>query len=195
MKKRLLLFVLLLNSFLFYCQEKNNDTIFIKNEKHHKIYIEKNRNSDWYKYIAEFRDFNTEFSSEKIIQFGLKSRWMRIYKYQGEYFLYAPCDWMYDTKIIMNDTKFQIQNSETVIFDIKSIKKSTDNIFIKCKNPSNKEKTLLKIHPVDKNLGIYEFIFSDKFETYKYLMLDADNYLNYDIIVNYCTDSKTNEFF
>lgn len=174
--------------------EKKNDTLFIKKDNDQKIYIEKNRNSDNYKYLNDFNDFRVRTSSKKLKTLNFSEKWIRIYRYKKSYILYSPCDWMNDTKIFIDDKKIQFKNSEISEFKIKSIKKKDENIFIRYSKSKNSKKTILKIHPVDKDLGIYEFTFYDGLENYKYLMVNEKNYLKYDIIVNDCTKSKLKEF-
>lgn len=185
--------IYLLLAFVLYAvtySQTNNDTLFIKKDNHQKIYIEKNKNSNYYKDLNNFKDFAAINTKEKINQVGLSTKWIRIYKYKGKYILYAPCDWMNDTKIMIDDNKIQFKNAETVDHKIKCIKKRDENVIIKYKDRFLKKNVLLRIIPVDKEKGIYQF----DTKRFQYIMVEADKYQNFDILVNECIDSKLKEF-
>jgi hypothetical protein len=102
-----------------------------KNDIHQKIYIVKNKSSDYYKDLNYFQDFAAIGTKEKTNRFELSNKWIRIYKYKGQYILYVPCDLMNDTKIVIDDEKIQLKASEIVDYKIKCIKKKGENIIIK----------------------------------------------------------------
>lgn len=188
LKKISLIFALIFFTKIY---SQKNDTIFIKNDIHQKIYIVKNKSSDYYKDLNYFQDFAAIGKKEKTNQFELSNKWIRIYKYKGQYILYVPCDLMNDTKIVIDDEKIQLKASEIVDYKIKCIKKKGENIIIKYKDPFLKKNILLKISPINKEKGIYRFKVNKEFE---YLMLEADKYQNFDILVNDCIDNKLQEF-
>lgn len=167
-----------------------NDTIFIKNDKSQKIFIESNRDSDYYKYLDDFKNFKITKNYSNI----MNQKWIRIYNYNSGYFLYAPCDWTYDTKIIIDRKYLQIKNSEISHYKIKHIKKKNDEILVKYSDPYSPKKLNLKIIPIDKKLGIYRFIFEDSVMKVEYMMIQAQKNKNFDIIVNDCKYEKTKEF-
>ncbi len=96
----------------FHTNKNQKDTIFIQREKtaehYHKIYIEKNRNSNYYKLLTNFkfvdydletvRGYNKSFKKRAtpIKKFDLQNipkEWLPLYKYKSHYYLYAPSDW------------------------------------------------------------------------------------------------------
>lgn len=189
LKRVCLLFVIMFSAKIY----SQNDTAFIKKDIHQKIYIEKNKNSNYYKEINNFQDFEAIDSKEKINQLGIANKWIRVYKYEGQYVLYAPCDWINDTKIVIDDNKIQFKNAETIDYKIKSLRKKDGKVFIKYKDTFLKKNVLIKIIPVDKEKGIYQFT-EDGCKGYQYIMADANKYQNFDILVNECIDSKFQEY-
>ncbi|WP_344828752.1 hypothetical protein [Chryseobacterium ginsenosidimutans] len=191
MKKILLLFLL---SFLFTVNAQSNDTVFIKKNKSQRVYILQDRNSNEYNSLIDFSNFNTNVKTSELESLGMNSKWLPVYKYSGNYYLYIPCDVINDRKYLITDNNIQIQSSEVTSYVINSIKKEQKNVFINYTEPNSKENFSLKISPVDKNNGIYKFITTNKQLSYEIIMLDANKYKNYNVVINDCTNNKVNEF-
>jgi hypothetical protein len=126
MNRKFILLTLTLISIICFSQTK--DTIFLKKEKGHNIYKIQNRNSKMYNDLSNFKNFD-EGKTEKIMKIGLNSKWIRIHKFNNEYFLYAPCDWCNDTKLQINDDFLQVSGCELIKEKIKSVKKINEDIY------------------------------------------------------------------
>ncbi|PZU05197.1 MAG: hypothetical protein DI622_19315, partial [Chryseobacterium sp.] len=100
MKNKLI--ILLLLTLYAITKAQKNDTIFIKNDKFQKVFIDKNKNSDFYKLISDFTGFNTVKNFIKVNNQILNSKWIQVHNYKGEYFLYYPCDQINDLKYVIN---------------------------------------------------------------------------------------------
>ena len=191
MKK--ILSLVLISIFLTLNSQIIKDTLFLEKDLNHKVFIEKKITSDYYKQVVDFKGFETVNSTKKIESFNIKSKWIRVYYYENNYFLYAPCDWMYDLKYVIDDNKIQIKSEEINSFKIYSKKRYNDKVVIKYKTPNSKNSVLLIIKPFDKTHGIYKFISVCEGVTNEYLMITPENYKSFDIIVNECVE-KTKEF-
>lgn len=172
---------------------QKSDTIFIKKNKFQKIFIDKSKNSDYYKSIADFTDFNTSESSSKFKNELFNSKWIQIHTYKKEYFLYFPCDLINELKYVINNDKIQIKSSEIVTYSIISFKRKKQKTYIKYQEPNSKKLILLTIIPIDQENGIYKFITSEGNQQYEKIMLQSDKYKNYNLIVNECNENKTSE--
>lgn len=191
MKDKLIILLLIFLSIATNAQEK--DTIFIKKDKFQKIFIDKNRNSIFYKLISDFTGFNTLENSSKVKNQILNSKWIQIQNYKGEYFLYYPCDQINDLKYAINSNQVQIKSSEIVTYNIISFKRRKQNINIKYQEPDSQKQIMLRITPIDNEKGIYKFITSNGNQRYEKIMLQADKYKKYNLIVNECTENKNSE--
>lgn len=173
---------------------QSKDTIFIKKNKYQRVYILQDKNSKEYNSLIDFSNFNTNVKTSKLESLGMNSKWLPVYKYSGNYYLYIPCDVINDRKYLITDKNIQIQSSEVTSYVINSIKKEQKNVFINYTEPNSKENFSLKISPVDKNNGIYKFITTNKQLSYEIIMLDANKYKNYNVVINDCTNNKVKEF-
>ena len=193
MNRKFILLTLTLISIICFSQTK--DTIFLKKEKGHNIYKIQNRNSKMYNDLSNFKNFD-EGKTEKIMKIGLNSKWIRIHKFNNEYFLYAPCDWCNDTKLQINDDFLQVSGCELIKEKIKSVKKINEkeyNIIFISRFPQ-KHKTNLRIKLIDSKYGIYEFRYPDGLELRKMLFIKDSDFRKFDIINNDCKFEKSAEF-
>ena len=78
----ILIIILWINAY-----SQNNDTVFIKNNNLQKIYINEDRESNYYNLINNFDDF---FLTKELNIEDLESKWLKIYKYKNNYVLYYP---------------------------------------------------------------------------------------------------------
>lgn len=191
MKDKLMIFLFILLSTIINAQAK--DTIFLKKDKFQKIFIDKNKNSEYYKLIADFTGFNISKDSLKIKQQSLHIKWMQIYNYKGGYYLYSPCDQINDLKYVINNNEIQVKSSEIITYKIVSLKKRKQSIYIKYQQPNSNKQIFLTIKPISEEKGIYKFITSNDNEKNEKIMLLADRYKNYNLIVNECTNNKSIE--
>lgn len=71
----ILIIILWINAY-----SQNNDTVFIKNNNLQKIYINEDRESNYYNLINNFDDF---FLTKELNIEDLESKWLKIYKYKN----------------------------------------------------------------------------------------------------------------
>ena len=90
------------------------DTIFLVKEKsrdtYHSVYIENNKLAPIYKQVLDFTILRDEQLYRQSIDYitkkypqpaqryntlGISGKWYPLYQYEGNYYLYAPCDYMY----------------------------------------------------------------------------------------------------
>jgi hypothetical protein len=180
-------------SFIVACSQ-SNDKIFIKKDEHQSIYVVQDKNSEQYNSLINYSNFDITRKTQKIETLGLDSKWIPIYKYNGKYYLYIPCDGINYRKYLIDDNNIQISSSEITNYAIDSIEKQKNSLSVKYSEPNSKMESTLTIIPIDKKKGIYKFITYQKKLHYETLMLEADQYKNYDVIVNECIDSKSTEF-
>jgi hypothetical protein len=188
------LFSFLFLLFITIVKSQSNDTIFIKKDSYQSIYIINNKKSELYNSLVNYTDFNVNRNKQKIKSIKLNSKWLPLYKYEGKYYLYTPCDEINNITYVIDDSNIQIKSSEVTDFSISSIKRKKENIIIKYREPNFKSETILTIKPINKKNGIYKFITRKKNFKYEFMMLEANQYKNYDIIVNNCINSKVSEF-
>lgn len=191
MKNKLMIFLLIFLFIMINAQAK--DTIFLKNDKFQKIFIDKNKNSEYYKLIADFTGFKISKDSLKIKQQSLNIKWVQIYNYKGGYYLYSPCDQINDLKYVINNNDVQVKSSEIITYKIVSLKKRKYNVYIKYRQPNSNKQIFLTIKPISEKKGIYKFITSNDIEKNEKIMLVADRYKNYNLIVNQCINNKSIE--
>ena len=183
--------VLILILFSTYGFSQKSDTVFIKKENGHKIYKIQNRTSDLYNDISNFKEFEKD-NNEKISQIGLNSRWIRIHKYNGKYFLYGPCDWCNDTKFQIGDNSIQIRGCELTTYKITSAKQINQREYKIAYVPlsGKKRKTVLKIKEINSQYNIYEFSYNKGIDRSKMLFIKDSDYKNFDLINNECKYEK-----
>lgn len=101
-----------------------NDTTFLRREYlgecgWHKIYIEKNRRSVYYKRLKDFRFGENDTNAYNFYMSGLRknipgglkafdldslpNHWLPLHLYEGKYYLYAPSDWGTAGKMIIDE--------------------------------------------------------------------------------------------
>lgn len=175
------------------------------------IYITSDTSSNYYDWIIPIIDTemihliqNQYFSKEleKLIDsnshFNLGSfprKWNSVYLYQNEYFLYAPSDWMYNSGFYFSDSI--IYNSESdwdpatdyIMKDFKLFNEG--NATIQTINLLSQQ-IAISVNLVDKSLGIYQWILTNKQEneTMKFLMQNSDFSKKTRMIVSDCGDRK-----
>ena len=120
MKKFFLFYLVFL--FVVIKSQIKEDTLYLEKNKSHQVFIEKNKMSNYYNSILDFRGFKPN-STKKNKYLDIKSKWLRVYKYNNHYFLYAPCDWIYDLKYVIDNDRIQIKSTEIVEYKIYSKKR------------------------------------------------------------------------
>ncbi|WP_419802915.1 hypothetical protein [Mucilaginibacter sp.] len=232
MKKELIVLTLFLSN-IFYCYSNtvsfptiNNfisnsykDTTFILKEKdssyYHKIYIEKNRKSNYYKLLTNFKfskgdlEFINEYyklfkkRSAPVKKFNLQNivkEWLPLYKYKDKYYLYAPSDWG-NRKMITNSLLFYwyldgpypcILTSFSKI-NLNHYKLTSKDFFDNSDVYVKPAKLSIYIIDLKKNISVWKYW--NKKGEYRYgLFVSKEHAKAFDIVVNYCKESKVPEF-
>ena len=174
-----IIFIFLVSSSLSFSQKTDFDfgakpDSLLKETEFGYIYITSDTSSNYYDWIIPTIDTemvqsiqNQYFSKEyeKInlsnSHFNLGSfprKWNSVYRYQNEYFLYAPSDWMSNLGLIITDSIiYHVQSDWDPVSDyMLQDFKSTDNekTEIKANNLLGQEFDI-SIQIVDRSLGIY----------------------------------------
>lgn len=180
----ILIIILWINAY-----SQNNDTVFIKNNNLQKIYINEDKESNYYNLINNFDDF---FLTKELDIEDLESKWLKIYKYKNNYVLYYPCDGAYDFKAVINQKKIQYKRTEVTSYDIINIKRKRGNVIIKYFISSDHKMNVLKIKPIDKKIGLYSFEVKGKNKE-KFMMIESSQYKKFNILINECNSEKQEE--
>lgn len=126
----------------------------------------------------------------------IPKKWVPIYLYKNEYYLYAPSDWG-------NHRKFVITDSTTIDYDMEGIEPSkllsinqvsTNEILIKRKNNWQGDSVTIKLINPDMGISIFTFCKTRTTDEEKRLMVSADKVYNFKTIVNYCDSDKVSEW-
>lgn len=180
--KRILLLFCFCNYFTLFSQS-TNDTIFLKKSEYDKIYIDPNVNSNYYKLLEK-----TNISNNS-------KGYVLVHNFENNFYLYAPCDWMYNFKIEIHYQKIFFHESEIIEFKIIKKRFISNGNFIKYKfKNSYGRKGTLEIKPFnDKGIEIIKIKFDNQAAQYQ-LMVDVNKMKNFQIIINDCQYGKTKEF-
>jgi hypothetical protein len=198
---------------------KTEDTIFIHRkvtkDYYHAIYIDKNKDSKHFRELANFEfdkwqkesyqaakdAINHEkpgsFKTQKT--FDLPQNWLPLYKYNDNYYLYAPSDW--------GNAGRRIINNQEVIYwhmdgpypvPLLAVNKSSDTKYILTTlNPfdHSTKPSQITIHIVDPLTKMAVFEFFNEPDDYRYqLYVPAAHAHDFDLIVNYCKEQKQTEY-
>ncbi len=172
-----------------------NDTLFFVKDTIHSIFFDKTKNTEYYdriidcsttlnyeyykSYIAHLKEeYNTEFITHKIDE--LPRKWIELHLYNGEYYVYHPCDFMTHYRIIITDSTI-VEPNDFSVLAISEYKKINDSIFEFHLDCGLTKKMTIQI--IDKERGIAVV------ETWRtILMVDAEKAKNFPIIVNDCNE-------
>jgi hypothetical protein len=144
-------------------------------------------------FSKEYEKINLSKSHFNLGSFPRK--WNSVYRYQNEYFLYAPSDWMSNLGLIITDSIiYHVQSDWDPVSDYMLQEfKSTDNekTEIKANNLLGQEFDI-SIQIVDRSLGIYEWsLFNNEVKsTVIFLMQNSDYSNKLRMIVCDCGDRK-----
>jgi hypothetical protein len=204
-------------SFLFACFISNaqmKDTVFLQREIteapngfYHAVYIDtsaKTRNLitdesfgafDTTSYLINLSQIKTTLKLNYIPK-EIPKKWVPIYLYKNEYYLYAPSEWG-------NHRKFVITDSTTIDFDMEGIEPSkivsinqvsTNEILIKRKNNWQGDSVKIKMINPDLGIAIFTFCKTRTTDEEKRLMVSVDKACRFKTIVNYCNTDKVSEW-
>lgn len=181
--KRLILLCFLSSN----AQQKQQDTIFLVNNKYQKVYIDFNKKSDEYEVLSAF--FNSAVKGDIKLR-EPNEKWVPVYIYNEAYYVYVPCDFGNHHPIQIIGEELIIGGMETAINTIINRQKSSKNVFkVEYKDYDGTRKCL-EYTVVDKQKGITVFNYNGDYR----LMVQAKKIKNYPIIVNKCKQGKMAEF-
>ncbi len=190
----------------------NNDTLFIQKDSilgtQQSIFFDENKNSEAYGKISLFEmdEFDSEMYSNSLFQLhedriSLKKerpkipviKWVSLYKYQGKYYLYKPCDLGSNYKVSINDSTLIDWTMEGPIANqINGQSQSAPNVYQFQLNGDRFPP--LTIYVIDSSRGIAVFQKESLDHSKNYvLMLDAKKINGFPIIVNNCIQHKQME--
>lgn len=189
---------------------------FIKKTEFGYIYITFDTSSNYYDWIIPTIDTemihsiqNQYFIKELEVlnlsnsHFDLGSfprKWNSVYRYQNEYFLYAPSDWMYNKGFYFSDSIIYNTISDwdpATDYIMKDFKLSNEvNATIQTVNLLGQQIDI-SVYLIDKSLGIYEWVFTNPHENdiTKFLMQNSDFSKKIRMIISDCGDRKCNMEF
>jgi hypothetical protein len=216
-----IIFIFLVLSSLSFSQKTDFDfgvkpDSLLKETEFGYIYITSDTSSNYYDWIIPTIDtemvhsiqnqyFSQEFEKINLSNshFNLGSfprKWNSVYRYQNEYFLYAPSDWMHNSGFYFSDSI--IYNGESdwdpaTDYIMKDFKLSNEgNATIHTVNLLGQEIDI-SVYLIDKSLGIYEWVIKNQQEneTTKFLMQNSEFSKKIRMIVSDCGDRKCNMEF
>ena len=207
-----IIFIFLVLSSLSFSQKTDFDfgvkpDSLLKETEFGYIYITSDTSSNYYDWIIPTIDtemvhsiqnqyFSQEFEKINLSNshFNLGSfprKWNSVYRYQNEYFLYAPSDWMSNKGFYFSDSI--IYNGESdwdpaTDYIMKDFKLSNEgNATIQTINLLDQQIDI-SICLIDKSLGIYQWVFTNQQEndTIKFLMQNSEFSKKIRMIVSDC---------
>lgn len=191
-----------------------NDTVFLKREIniqtapfYHAIFIDttqkiKNSITDFrfrkFDSTTYFQELNLIKNQSRLYQLpkSISKKWVSLYLYKNEYYLYAPSDWG-------NNYKFEVTDTTTIDYYMEGpepskivsiFQLSPAEVVINRKNNWNKNSVKIKVIDPERGIAIITFGSSTKKNTEKRLMVSVDKVFKFKTIVNYCDTNKVSEW-
>ncbi|MDH6310823.1 hypothetical protein M2451_003561 [Dysgonomonas sp. PFB1-18] len=171
----------------------NGDTLFADTVRT-RIYIDPSKSSVYYDRICDFSlddesYYETPSSKKKKIPSDLFREWIPLHLYNGDYYLYAPCEWIID--------KYKITDSVLIFygwmdgdygFSYDKITQRTGGYSIQdVRDIYNELYTELNIYIIDETRGIAVFEYIGASEDFKFrLQVRADKARQFPIVVHDC---------
>jgi hypothetical protein len=195
-----------------FAQFQQNDTTFLErcwiypDTGYHAIYFEKNKQSKFYSYLADFSLDNWD-STELLKPLRLNGhhvkseafktfprKWIMLHRYQGKYVVYSPSERGTEFKLNISDSIVIFDFMEKSIERTMSLKRKGNVFTIKSKSWHAKKLTVTNVYMIDtKNqIAVVEMFFSNGFSFYT-LMIHIEKMKEYPFIVNYCVTDRTEE--
>ena len=198
----------------------HSDTAFILRELsrdvYHAIYIEKNRNSRFYKNLLDFNFSKSDqesmlmnYNNNSLVEEGkhlrkydlqgLPKEWVPVYNYKDHLYLYAPSDWGNAGRVILSDTAliFWYMDGPYPV-QYMSFKKTNANDYKLeyAETSGQSSNRTVIIHTIDPKTGLtlWEYTSGSGGETFYQLNVPKEKASNFDMIVNYCEHMKQMEF-
>lgn len=186
-----------------------NDTTFIVREisknYYHTIYIDKTQEAEYKKSVSKAKitkqlqqqineDLLAIKDREKPVDFKLPQFWLPLEKYKDQYYLYQPCDGIFEYQyLVTKEVVAHLFYDGPSISVIKSAERINTRHYRFEFYGSNglKELDIFIIDPIKK---IAVFRFSDAGQTWYELFTSSSSAANFDVIVNDCKTQKESEF-
>lgn len=191
-------------------QTIKSDTTFIQKDSlkgfSQSIFIETNKNSEYYKGITSFTfgafdkesyDNSLDYLKTNNIKLQKQQtvlpakKWVTLKQYQGQFYAYYPCDFYTYFQASINDTTYIDWTGEGAIANkIVSQKKINKTTFeLKLKGIYDRDRTI-KINIIDTAKGIAVFTETTQNGAINYIMIMADKIKLVPFIVNNCETEK-----
>lgn len=168
-----------------FCQNTKNDTTFLLREyvdgTYHAVFVCKGAKGEPYRSTS-----NNQTMANANNALGLPARWVPLYLYNHKYYLYNPCDGIYNREYALTDStllKFNYDGVDTLsVHQIKQIGKGAYQTY----QPSTHQKEDLTIYILDKQkqVALFHYQTSDSTE-WSELLVGAEKAKYFPIIV--CT--------
>jgi len=209
--------MLLLGVLSFYPGSHKPDTTFLLRETgkdyYHTVYIEKNRQSEAYRHLINFK-----MSDDEKIDYldvcrnltqkvkhplakrhltGLPSQWIPIYLYHNRYYLYHPSEDGNKDRRIITDSTVVYWSMESPYPEVLKLQHHSGNtyVFKTSHYMQGQPASKLVIHIIDPVNQIAVWEDASQSGAYHYgLYISREKARNLDMIVNYCRQSKAPEF-
>jgi hypothetical protein len=170
-----------------------NDTLFIKKDSVYSIFIDTAKNSAYYRKLTDFsikgysKENYTKATKHKLDKFPRK--WRELFLYNGEYYVYYPCDFCSNYRISITDkTIIDYWCDGAYASQILNYKSLNNNTFYFHTLERGDRK--LTIYLIDKlrGIAIFKKEYSVSGETGYDLMVDVEKIKEFPIIVNKCDE-------
>jgi|GEM_PF-1201295 len=164
------------------------DTIFLIHDEIQKIYIAPDKESGYYKSLTSFFDSNVKRYKQRKEKI---KKWVPLYQYHEDYYLYVPCDFGYHNPIQIAEKELLIGGMVTRLYKINKKSKSLGSHHIKIEYQDYDGKIqYLEYTMIDEQKEIAVFMFQNEYR----FMVSAEKVMDYPIIVNESKRNKVSEF-
>ncbi len=196
-----------------FCDEFNYDTSY---HFYHAVFIDTNRNSQFYKKLYDFRftktenldDYKKTFKDKKVVfpkpyKTGLPVEWVPLYQYKRKFYVYSPSEAGELNRRILNDSLLiawyidgpypyvldsaRKVNEHTYSFTTREYFNNSD-VFAKPE--------ILNIYIVDDKtqMAVWEYKSRKDKQFFYRLFIPREHIKDFDLVVNYCLTDKQMEF-
>ncbi|MGY6647532.1 hypothetical protein [Wenyingzhuangia sp. IMCC45574] len=167
-----------------------------------QVYITSDTSSVYYDWLVPKEKVSREFL-EKIEENSLQAisidtlelskKWMPIFLYQNEFYVYAPSDWISHRRVFIEKSYIHFYSSELVSYVVLNYRINSEGVYeFEIMNPYRAEKEFLLITDVDidKGITLWEHLDENKKHQYSELRVKEENVKNFKMIVNDCFEQK-----
>jgi hypothetical protein len=189
--------------------QQKGDTVFILNERDHKIFIDTNKESKFYDKVSNFTftkfgqqsyDRSLAFlKKEKLKLIKVKpnipwKKWIPLMAYKGKFYVYHPSDFYFHFMKSINDSTFIDWTGEGPVANkIIAHKKTGKNSYQLLVSGENAKARRINIQIDPKNgTAVFREVI-DGHEDQPYVMIAAEKIRTVPIIVNYSPTEKQEE--